>query len=74
MNFAKFLRTPFFTEHLWTTASDSSVIEIHLRKKKRPVKLFRLGNIEKKGTIISGEILSSSASTYVTRIINILEC
>ena len=21
MNFAKFLRTPFFTEHLWTTAS-----------------------------------------------------
>ena len=22
MNFAKFLRTPFFTGHLWTTASD----------------------------------------------------
>ena len=24
VNFAKFLRTPFFTEHLWTTASDNS--------------------------------------------------
>ena len=23
MNFAKFFRTPFFTEHLWTNASDA---------------------------------------------------
>ena len=35
-------------------------------KKKHSVKLFRLGNVEKKGKIISGEIFSTSAFGYLT--------
>ena len=31
MNFAKFLRTPFFTEHLWTTACDQCSFSILLK-------------------------------------------
>ena len=27
MNFEKFLRTPFFTEHLWATASESGNVQ-----------------------------------------------
>ena len=30
VNFAKFLRTPFVTEHLWTTASEPNSMKLHL--------------------------------------------
>ena len=30
MNFAKFLRTPFVTEHLWMTASAPHSMKLHL--------------------------------------------
>ena len=30
MNFAEFLRTPFVTEHLWTTAFEPNSMKLHL--------------------------------------------
>ena len=35
MNFAKFLRTPFFTEHLWTTASIIRTVKCEILANKK---------------------------------------
>ena len=37
MSFAKFVRTPFVTEHLWTTASEGEMVESNQSPQPAPL-------------------------------------